>query len=115
MLTYIKHLDYFEEFVMCIHIQTVFRPQKGKMTYTVPQGNIKNEKSLIKWQIQELDHIKQMANNSHLPDLEQAFSYVENCKSKECVETNSYIGKILTCVKNTTRQIGTVAKYNNIL
>ena len=37
---------------------------------------IQKLKSLIKWKIQKLKHIKQMDNNCHIPDLLQAFSYV---------------------------------------
>ena len=31
----------------------------------------------MKWQHQKLKHIKRMDNNCHIPELEQAFSYVE--------------------------------------
>ena len=42
-------------------------------------NKIKNGKSLIEWQTQMLKHIKRMEYNCHIPDLEQAFSNVENC------------------------------------
>ena len=36
---------------------------------------IQNGKSLIKWENQELKHIKRMDNNCYIHDLVQAFSY----------------------------------------
>ena len=32
----------------------------------------------MKWQNQKSSHIKRMDNNCHIPDLVQAYSYVEN-------------------------------------
>ena len=37
-----------------------------------------NGKSLIKWQNQNLKHVKRIDNNCHIPDLVQTFSYAEN-------------------------------------
>ena len=41
---------------------------------------IQNVKSLTKWQNQKPKHIKRMNNNYQIPDVVQAFSYVEKSK-----------------------------------
>ena len=45
----------------------------------------------MKWQNQKRKHIKRMVNNCHIPDLVQAFSYVENGGLNLVVQLTKYL------------------------
>ena len=54
------------------------------------RGKIKNE---IKWQYQKLKHNKRMDNNCYIPDLLQAFFYLQKWLIKP-----GFIAKLSTCM-----------------
>ena len=54
------------------------RQFKIKITKSPNPEENPNEKSQTKRQNQKIKHIKRMDNNRHTPDLEHAFSHVEN-------------------------------------
>ena len=65
---------------MVAGIKTFPRMWKEKVIsqkYWTPR-KIQKGKSQIKWQNQKFKHIKWRDNNYHIPDLVQAFPYVEN-------------------------------------